>query len=134
MPRLGGVLAVPRAHLHASSTGRASFLRNAVSSTLLYVGLPDFISVEHDLRAERNRVAGTLASTLAALRAKVLQSEIDWVIDLHRQIRSNDDGLGSGPDKGVQYRIPNSGYLAEPSEQNRPIVDDLGMCVGVASG
>src|SRR5882757_11580246 len=103
--RLHGVLSVPRAHLHAAAARRALRLGYTVFCAFLNISLPDLVPIEHHLRAEGDGVARALASAFETLRAEVLQPEVDWLVDFHRQVRREYHGFRTRADEGIQQRV-----------------------------
>ena len=92
-PTKGGLrkqpLKVPRAGFHTAPAHRPAKRANPVGRAALAVGFPDLVSVEHQLRARRDRTTGTFTSAFVAAFAKGLQPEINRLVVGHRQVCCN---------------------------------------------
>ena len=132
--RFDRVLAIPRTHFHAAPAGRTLHVGDAILGAFLDVSLPDLVAVEHHLGAEGNGVAGALARALAAAFAKILQPEIDRQVDRHRQVGGEHHRFRARPDKWVEDGVTDAADLAQARHQDRRVVNQLRVRVGVRAG
>ena len=92
-------------HFHATTTGSALLIGHPIERAFLCIGLPHLIAIVHDLVAKRDRVAGAFIGTFHAFAAEILKSKIDWLIDLHGQVSSDDMGFKPRPQKRIQNQL-----------------------------
>ena len=83
-----------------------------VVGAALHVRLPDLVTVEQDLVAVGNSVAGAFACALITLVAEVLQTEVDVAICCQRQIGGDDGILESRTEERVEHGLTDAAQLA----------------------
>ena len=94
-------------------------VRDAITCALFHVRLPHLVTVEHDLVAERDRSDRAFTRAFRTLRAKILQPEVDRLIDGKRHVRGNDAGLETRADKRIQHQFADAAEFAESGPQDQ---------------